>query len=276
MFHLEFQENQQNSDNSVPEAEVVRPSINKQEVQGKNNTKEHEPAWSVKTAQEMELLSPSNENTLPEKNDIISLVPEPFVYENNGNVMVFLCISENHNMKCHRCKMETRYIVNHLTKNTECQKLINIDDFKEQFRLYKGNHYKDRMKEDQRKRKAASREKLKKDDYEKVKQDQTYHKKVSRANLRAQDIEKVKQNQTYHQRISRATLRAQDHEKVKEEQTYHKKIRRATLRAQDYEKVKKEQAYHKKISRATLRAQDNENVLKEQRKHTIASLQRKR
>ena len=240
MFHLEFQENQQNSDNSVPEAEVVRPSINKQEVQGKNNTKEHEPAWSVKTAQEMELLSPSNENTLPEKNDIISLMPEPFVYENNGNVMVFLCISENHNMKCPRCKMETRYIVNHLTKNTECQKLINIDDFKEQFRLYKGNHYKDRMKEDQRKRKAASREKLKKDDYEKVKQDQTYHKKVSRANLRAQDNEKVKQNQTYHKRISRATLRAQDQEKVKKEQTHHKKISRAILELRTMKKSRRD------------------------------------
>ena len=117
------------------------------------------------TAQEMtvELPSPSNKNILakssPEKNNIFSLRPEPFVYEYNGNVMVFLCMSENHNMKCPRCKMETRYILNHLTKKSECQKLINIDDFKEQFRLYKGKQDKEKMKEGQRNRKAASRQK---------------------------------------------------------------------------------------------------------------------
>ena len=50
MFHLEFQENQQNSDNSVPEAEdvsIVRPSINKQAVQGKYNTRKDEPVCYV-------------------------------------------------------------------------------------------------------------------------------------------------------------------------------------------------------------------------------------
>ena len=51
-----------------------------------------------------------------------------------------------------------------------------MDDFKEQFRLYKGSQDKEKVKKDQRNRNAASREKLRKDDYEKVKQDQTYHK----------------------------------------------------------------------------------------------------
>ena len=46
-------------------------------------------------------------------------------------------------MKCHHCKVETKYIAAHIAKNKECQKLIDPRDFKLQFKHYK-LRYKDR------------------------------------------------------------------------------------------------------------------------------------
>ena len=46
----------------------------------------------------------------PEAKDIVSskAILEPFVYEKDGKLIVFICKSDNYTMKCPSCRMETR------------------------------------------------------------------------------------------------------------------------------------------------------------------------
>ena len=60
---------------------------------------------------------------------------KPFIYESNGNCLELPCLSENYVMKCPKCNMESRYIVQHLTKNLNCK--LNIESFEKPFQLYK-------------------------------------------------------------------------------------------------------------------------------------------
>ena len=77
----------------------------------------------------------------------------PFIYELNGELIVFQCMSADYIMKCPRCRKETKYIVQHITKNPECQNYVNIERFKEQYNVYK----KQKKLIDQNQRKSASR-----------------------------------------------------------------------------------------------------------------------
>ena len=71
---------------------------------------------------------------------------------------------------------ETRYIVQHITKNPSCQKYVDKYQFKVQFTVYK----KEKIRRDDVKRKQASRAKLRAEDNELVKEKQTEWKKTSR------------------------------------------------------------------------------------------------
>ena len=130
-------------------------------------------------------------------------IPGPFVYEKDCKLLVFLCKSKNHSMKCPNCQIETRYIVNHLTKNSKCQKNIIIEDFKEQFTNYKSID-KNCIMKNQKERTAASRAKSREQDPEKVKKAQRVQKAASRAKLREQDPGKVKKAQGDIKAASRA------------------------------------------------------------------------
>ena len=46
----------------------------------------------------------------------------PFVYKLKGKEIEFKCTTENYAMKCPHCHIESRYIVQHISKNTNCQK----------------------------------------------------------------------------------------------------------------------------------------------------------
>ena len=77
---------------------------------------------------------------------------QAFIYELDGQLMVFRGMSEDYIMKCPKCKIETRYIVQHITKSPSCQKYVDPDQFKVQFTIYK----KDKILKDYVKWKQAS------------------------------------------------------------------------------------------------------------------------
>ena len=64
---------------------------------------------------------------------------QPFIYELDGVILVFLCMSEDYIMKCPICKKETKYIVQHVAQNKTCQNYVKPDEFKEQFTIFKKN-----------------------------------------------------------------------------------------------------------------------------------------
>ena len=61
----------------------------------------------------------------------------PFRYKSNKVMLEFKCMSENYMMNCPRCKLDTRYIIQHVSKKASCQMSIDIDTFKKQFQSYK-------------------------------------------------------------------------------------------------------------------------------------------
>ena len=65
-------------------------------------------------------------------------------------------MTDDYIMKCPLCKIETKYIVRHIGHDKNCKRYFNQDDFKLKFRLYKLNKDEDKIKADQRNRKAIS------------------------------------------------------------------------------------------------------------------------
>ena len=96
------------------------------------------------------------------------------MYKSKKKIHIFRYVSDTYVMKCHHCKIETKYIAAHIAKSKECQQPIDPKEFKAQFKHYK-LRYKDQetIKENQRKWKAASRAKLRNHNNEKVKENQT-------------------------------------------------------------------------------------------------------
>ena len=78
-----------------------------------------------------------------------------FMYESKFGIVEYKCMSENFIMKFPRCGMETRYIIQHLTKRASCQINIDLDTFKTQFQRFedkdKENKLKNREKRNRRK-----------------------------------------------------------------------------------------------------------------------------
>ena len=90
-----------------------------------------------------------------------------FMYESNGALIEFKCMSDNYIMKCPACNLETRYIIQHIMKG-KCQIIINIDAFKLQFQKYKDKD-KDKKTKELSEKKQMRRQILREQNEEKLK-----------------------------------------------------------------------------------------------------------
>ena len=119
IFHMELQQHQPN--NTVPAArqadDQVKPSKNRNEVQEKYDMQESAVDLALNISKETPI-----KTELEADDDTCNAIPEPFVYEKDGKLLVFPCKSDNYIMKCPNCQKETRYIVQHLARNSNCQK----------------------------------------------------------------------------------------------------------------------------------------------------------
>ena len=182
MFHLESQQNPANPVSKTNIHDEVRPSENKQAVEGNEDRYCNKvPNYEYHAHGE-----PAEENHLDIKNE-----NQPFIYESNQKLLVFLCKSCDYIMKCPMCLIETKHIIQHISKSKNCKIPGPLNSFKEQFKLYKESF----RKEEQRKRKEEFRMKKRQEDNEKVKQQQRKWTDVSRAKKRAEDNAKVKDQQ---------------------------------------------------------------------------------
>ena len=121
----------------------------------------------------------------------------PFVYDFDNISFVFQCTSvDNYIMKCPRCKVETKYIIRHLSQKTSCKDGINQDEFRKQFFKYKkGLKDPEIEKQKQREWKASRRARLRTENDEIVKKKQREDKEKTRAKMRIIDPENVKKQQ---------------------------------------------------------------------------------
>ena len=172
----------------------------------------------------------------------------PFIYESNTMNLVFPCISDDYVMKCPMCHIETKYIIQHISRKKDCMIYGDIDSFKNQFQVYKKDYTakvkqmnylskreqdNEKYKEDQRKRKEMSRIKQRQEDNEKVKEQQRKHQEASRIKQREEDNDKVKEQQRKHQEASMIKQREEDNEKVKEQQRKHYEASRIKQKEKD-------------------------------------------
>ena len=81
---------------------------------------------------------------------------EPFIYEGDGEQIVFQKISPDYTMKCPKCQLETRLIIGHVVKDPKCRNFFNAQKFKEQYKKYKEQ----KIEQENRKRKAEVNEML--------------------------------------------------------------------------------------------------------------------
>ena len=107
MFHLEFKQNQQNSNITLPEEKVIttlEPSKNNKKVHGKyekelNKSQADEPN---KNLQHQHIHSEKNEDRLLARKIDNGESYLPFVYECNQKLYVFICMSKDYTMQCPR------------------------------------------------------------------------------------------------------------------------------------------------------------------------------
>ena len=185
---MEFQQNPNNDVNQP--VELVKPRKIKEKMK--------------ESAEDM-ALEKKKGTTMNAEEEVYSItIPEPFVYEKDGKLLVFLCKSEDYVMKCPNCPMETRYIVQHLSRNSSCQRYICMDAFKKQFTVYKLINNKTSIRNNQNERKSASRSTLKEQDYEKTKEVERKNRAASRARLKETDYEKAKEVERERKAASRA------------------------------------------------------------------------
>ena len=141
MFHLEFHQTQQNSENSVTGAQDdsnAGPSKHKHEVQEKYNKdcvrlSENEPTNNYYK----KCVEDTADESLNKK------IEDPFIYESDQKVLVFMCMSDDYIMKCPMCLIETKQIIQHISKSKNCKITGHLNSFKEQFRLYKEQYRKE-------------------------------------------------------------------------------------------------------------------------------------
>ena len=144
------------------------------------------------------------EHNVDEKNDTTHQLETKsdkisFKYESKFGILEYKCLSKNFIMKCPKCEMETKYIIQHLTKKSSCRMNIDLDTFKSQFQRFKSQfqRFKDKDKEKNLKkdkeRKQIERAKLKEQNEEKVKEQRRNEKAARRQKLRAVDEQKVKE-----------------------------------------------------------------------------------
>ena len=135
-----------------------------------------------------ELLKESNERKVSEKTN--EKVPDKqnshttkdlaFVYDFSGHVVAFLKMTEDFVMRCPKCQIKTKYINRHLSSKQQCKNLIDLQVFKQQFKMYK----RDKEKKDDVIRKRRHREKLMKLDGNKAKRDHAQHQRTHREKMK--------------------------------------------------------------------------------------------
>ena len=117
-------------------------------------------------------------------------------------------------MKCPYCHIETRYIIQHIAKKVDCQKSIDIQEFKSQFQAFKTDH----TSAFKRKIMQQSRTNQRAEDDGKVKIDQVKWKVASRIQQREKDECQVKEDQFKWKVSSRIQQGEKDECQVKEDQ----------------------------------------------------------
>ena len=184
----------------------------------------------------------------------------PFIYEKNGTILIFQRMSDDYIMKCPRCCMETKYIIQHMYRSTKCKIPDDNDGFKNEFQLYKHN----KVKEQERIWQEASMARKRALDNEKVKEQQRKRQKASMEKKRAHDNGKVKEQQRRRQEASMEKKRVHDNENVKEQQRKRQEASMEKKRVHDNEKVKEEQVKRSKLSRAKKQLLNPEKIRADQ------------
>ena len=97
---------------------------------------------------------------------------QPFMYEDNGKVLIFQQLSHDYIMRCPNCKMETKQIIQHLVKSNDCRIIADISTFKSRFQTYKASQNKEVLLLKQRNRQKHCDDKQKATNIEQFKENQ--------------------------------------------------------------------------------------------------------
>ena len=206
-----------------------------------------------------ELLKESNERKVSEKTN--EKVPDKqnshttkdlaFVYDFSGHVVAFLKMTEDFVMRCPKCQIKTKYIIRHLSSKQQCKNLIDLQVFKQQFKMYK----RDKEKKDDVIRKRRHREKLMKLDGNKAKRDNAQHQRTHRIKMMKLDEKKAKADNAEHQRVHREKMIKLDENKVKELGASRQRLSLCKRKAEDHQSLKNDQNTwqnkHRKIETAS-------------------------
>ena len=207
MLHLEFEQNQHNQ---VQELTVARQNFNQLnndkkivysreypdniladqeqnelEHRGKKNTQTKQNSSDDNTNSNLTVKKTSQQDNkrnnieatteeVPEKQASQTTDDLAFVFESSGQVSAFLKMSDDFVMRCPQCQLKTKYIVKHLGASKMCNKNIDIEAFKYQFKIYK----RDKAKRDHVKHQRVYREKIMKLDKIKAKRDNAEHQRI--------------------------------------------------------------------------------------------------
>ena len=143
---------------------------------------------------------------------------QPFMYEDNGKVVIFQQLSHDYIMRCPQCKIETKHTIRHLANNSNCNAISDINTFKSRFQMYKVSQNKERLLLKQRNRQKECDKKQKEKDIEQFKENQRNRLKRCDAKHKAENIEEFKENKRNHQKQCDAKNKAKKNEKFKENQ----------------------------------------------------------
>ena len=238
MFHLEFRQNQHHLDIEVHQARQLFNEVNSQlNTEGTQESRINDCVQQQKSKEIQKEAAPPINNEYIEENQPTKKANthrHPFVYESNGKLLVFLSMSDDYIMKCPMCLIETKYIIQHVSKKKDCKISGDLDSFKDKFRVYK-QYYTQELK---RKIKQRSDIKRREENLVKVKVDQVRRKESSRIKLNKKENDKVKVQQRVIKQRSDLKKREENLVKVKVDQVKRKESSRIKLKQQEYDEVK--------------------------------------
>ena len=147
---------------------------------------------------------------------------QPFKYSYKDTIITFARTSADYQMRCPNCSKDSKQIVQHLAKNKVCQHIVDLDSFKIQFKVYK----KDKLKEDQNKRKRASRSAQKAQCKEKFIQNDKKWGTAYRTKQRLYNEDEFKQKKRDRKAESMSRQREMENTIVKDHQNKRQKLSR--------------------------------------------------
>ena len=119
-----------------------------------------------------------------DKNEI-----KPFKYEDNGKVLIFQQLSHDYIMRCPKCKMKTKQIIQHLAKSNDCTIITDITIFKSRFQAYKTSQNRERHLLKQRNRRKLCDDKQKAKNIEQFKENLRKRQEPFKDKQKANNIE---------------------------------------------------------------------------------------